>query len=993
MIKITFRIILFLLLICWKIVNAQEASYLFDAAMRDFHDNNFVSAYEIFTSLNESEDIDLETVSTSKYYAALCLINVEEYDGAISELEEFVNKYIYSNFRDIALYKLGTLYFEKKEYHKCRERLNSIIKEYTASEFVGSSYYWIGKSFTVENNFEHAVEFLQIAINSKRSNKYVDHSIYSLALLYEENNDYTNAIKYYDELLAYHKNSGLAPNAQLRIGICYFYLKEYDSTVLELSDPLIKRLPKYYQIEAQYILANTFYRLKEYENAADTYRLILKQIQKGERANLMQYGLAWVYFQMHRFDDAFNVFDMLSKTARDTIAINSLYWSAECKRYSDKVEDALSIYKKFLEKYPDDKLASKVKYNLGIVYYDNEKMPSSERFLLSSTQSSDDITSGRAFTLLGELSLDKNEIDEAYNYFNNALDINSLSPHLKFRAMLGLGVSNFYLNKNDESISIFKKLIKLDNQFEKDKVNFFLAEAYFSKGNYSSALIHFKKVSESSNAVGGQALYGKAYSYFNLKDYANASFLFRRFISKYPNNKKIVDANLRLADSYYGVKDYSRASNIYEKIFSSNKVLLKNDYAYYQYSQALFKAGKSSKAIDKLNYLQEKFPASKYSDDAQYLIGWIYFQRGEFERAVKSYKGIFSRYPNSAISPIAYYSIGDSYYNIGEYDSAIVYYEKLIENYPNTRFIYDAINGIQYCYLAQDEQDLAVNYIDNFISNNPNNKLADKIFYKKGDIYFSNNQYALAKSSFLNFVESYPNSNFIPEAHFRIGKCDVNLENIDDAVERFGFAVNNYLKTDAGISSVLELSKIYTQRGNFDAAINLYDHALSSLPESQKIPEIWYMKALALIEKMDLTDAYSTLNHIIVNYSESVFAAKSKIELGTLELVRGSYKNAESLFKELGDNRLDDIGAQAQYLYGLTLYEQKKYDDAISALVRVRSVFAMYDEWYSKSLIKLGDCYKEVSEKSKAREMYRAVIKRHENDELGKEANQKLKEL
>ena len=106
-----------------------------------------------------------------------------------------------------------------------------------------------------------------------------------------------------------------------------------------------------------------------------------------------------------------------------------------------------------------------------------------------------------------------------------------------------------------------------------------------------------------------------------------------------------------------------------------------------------------------------------------------------------------------------------------------------------------------------------------------------------------------------------------------------------------------------------------------------------------------------------------------------------------------SFENSEFLFKDLSESRSDDLGAKAQYYYGVTLFDQEKYTDAISAFVRVRSVFSSYEEWYYKSLMKLGDCYVELNDKKNARDMYRAVIKKHKNDSLGKEANDKLKKL
>ena len=83
----------------------------------------------------------------------------------------------------------------------------------------------------------------------------------------------------------------------------------------------------------------------------------------------------------------------------------------------------------------------------------------------------------------------------------------------------------------------------------------------------------------------------------------------------------------------------------------------------------------------------------------------------------------------------------------------------------------------------------------------------------------------------------------------------------------------------------------------------------------------------------------------------------------------------------------------SQYYYGLSLFDQQNYNDAISAFVRVRTVFSLYDEWLTKSYMALGDCYVKLDDKRKAEEIYRVVISKHKNDRYGKEARDKLREL
>jgi TolA-binding protein len=196
-----------------------------------------------------------------------------------------------------------------------------------------------------------------------------------------------------------------------------------------------------------------------------------------------------------------------------------------------------------------------------------------------------------------------------------------------------------------------------------------------------------------------------------------------------------------------------------------------------------------------------------------------------------------------------------------------------------------------------------------------------------------------------------------------------------------------------GVDAVIELGKTYQKLKMNDEALRMYNSVLEKIGNNSRTPEILFEKADLLLDEESIAEAYETLDFIINYFDGTLFADKAKVELGVLELKRGGYENAEILFSELGAKRTDDIGAKAQYYYGLTLLEQEKLNEAISAFVRVRSVFGDYDEWFTKSLLKLGDTYVKLNDKSNARDMYRAVLQRHKNDEWGREAKSKLNSL
>jgi TolA-binding protein len=987
------RILFLCILLLLTNIFAQNTTVQFSEAVNNFNAGYYAKAHKQFNSIIFINDFDKNLISTLYYYSAECLYHLQKYNGAATEFEAFLNKYPFSSFHDLVLYRLGSIYFKENSFIKSRDKLFSLIKNYPSSENTPSAYYLIGESYIRENKLREAEEFLQKAIEMDKSNKFIAQSIYSLAALYERNEDFHNAVKYYDKLLAFYKDSDLAPEAQFRIGICYFNLKEYDSVILELSDPIIKNLSRESQLEASYMLGNSYFRLREYENAVQIFKEIISEYPSDKESEKIEFALGWVNFQSGEYEKAYNVFNKLAKEASYATAVKSLFWSAECKRYLNESENAMAIYNLFLEKYPDDDLVAEVRFKMGLVYFNKDDIPVAERYLITSIDSDDEESRARAFTLLGEISLNKKDYRSAESYFSNASKSSNLTDDLKNRILFGLGVSQYFLNKMEEAAKNLSALNRADKRFEKAKVNYYLAESHFYNGNYEEALRHYARVGDSDEYISKMTLFGKAYSYFNLKDFANSTFYFNQFIKDYPVNENIITAKLRLAESNFGIKKFDSAVQIYDELFSKNSNKINSSFAFYNYAQALFKTGRSADAIQQLSQLQNKYPTSRYADDAQYLIGWIYFQQAEYREAITSYNKLFVDYESSPIRPIALYSVGDCYFNLSHYDSAIVYYNMVINNFPSTNYVYDAINGIQYCYLAMDEPEKAITTIDDFVSKNSNSNNSDKIFIKKAEIYYNQGNYSLAAINFQEFIAKYPNSKLVPNAYYWVGKCLVNLEQKDIAIENFRNVINNDIQSEFGLAAVVEMGTLYGEKNEFDSAIVLYQNAINELPSSPKVPELLFNKALVEIEKPDLTAAYETLNDLSKNYNESLFADKAKVELGLLELKRGGYENCELLFREVGNDRKDDIGAQAQYYYGVALFEQGKTDDAISALVRVRSVFPGYVEWYTKSLLKLGDCYIKINDKKNAREMFRAVLKKHNNNEFANEANEKLKSL
>lgn len=951
----------------------------------------YAEAQEIFLNILSNKYENEELQSTAYYYYSKCFFEMGMKDAGVAAFENFTRKYPHSAFNEPVLYNLVKGYFESGENEKVILKSNEFLTKYPYSYYAPEVYYYTGKTYDFLSETEKSETMLVKSISYGKKNQLIEYAIFSAAELNEKKKDYSSAIKYYDQLLSYYPESELCPTAQLRIGYCYYRSGRFENTVLELSDPRINELDKKNKTEADLVMANSYFQLKEYNQAKEKYSEILKSAPDSVTIEMVNFGIARVYFSAAKYDEAYKIFEELKTSASDSIAINSFYLAAESKRMARDSKAAIKIYESFLEKYPATDLAEVARIKLGLIYLENNQIQKSQQYLTKANVTEKKQTKAAALIILGEMSLQRKEFLPAAEYFDSVLVIKKLSDEFKNRALAGKAISLFYMNKMLDSKKILEGLLSSGSKNE--NIPFYLAEINFSEKKYSDALKYYNLVDSKELKKKLDVLYGKGYSNYNIKKYADAMNFFSEFVKNGKSDKRIIDAKVRLADCYFALKKFDEASAQYKEVIRENVKYKELDNVHYQYAQALFNSGNYDAAIKEFSAMQQLYPQSRYLDESQYFIGWIYFKSAKYNEAITNYKFLFSNYGNSAITPLAYYSIGDSYFNLSQYDSAIVYYKKILEKYPSAGFLFDAINGIQYSYLAKNQPEQAVKLLDDFLNENRNFEFTDQIIFKKGEILFNSNKYGEAITNFNLLINQYSKSKLVPDAYFWKGKCYLETGVKKEALENFNFVINNFPGTELMISSAVEAGKIYTTDSDLQSALNIYNKVTEKMPLSEKSAEIYYLKALINIEQNNVASAYDNLNKLIMYYDGNVFSDKARIEMGVLELARGKYESAEDLFRELGEKKLDDIGAEAQYYYGITLMEQEKINEAVSAFVRVRSVFSIYDEWYTNSLLKLGECYQKLGDNSKAREMYSAVVSRHKNDDYGKQATEKLKEL
>jgi len=157
--------------------------------------------------------------------------------------------------------------------------------------------------------------------------------------------------------------------------------------------------------------------------------------------------------------------------------------------------------------------------------------------------------------------------------------------------------------------------------------------------------------------------------------------------------------------------------------------------------------------------------------------------------------------------------------------------------------------------------------------------------------------------------------------------------------------------------------------------------------------EAAYQKGVALELSGNNQGAQQQFETIFKKFPQSIFAGRSKIRFARTYRKEGKTPEAIAILTEVAASRTDESGAEAQFEIGNTYEMAREYQNAISAYLRVKYVFPSADHWIARSYLGLGECYRATNQLRKAKDAFEVVLKNHKDDELGREAAQKIKQL
>jgi len=992
-----FIVALLLVLFNCQLFSQKTAVYmdkdaLYKQGLELFDKKQFVNSQKSFAEyVAQTKPSVLRTEAI--YYAAACGIELFNKDGEW-QMKQFIEKYPESLRINGAWFYLGKSSYRRKKYKETLEYLEKVDIYKLDKDQLAELYFKRGFSYMMADNNEKAkADFFEI---KDVDNKYAHPANYYYSHIIYEEKKYDNALVGFTRLVGDETFGSVVPYYITQI---YFIQGKFDKVVKE-APALLNDSDKVQQVrEIHRMIGESYFNLKDYANALP----FLKKTDLGS-SPAGNYALGYCYYKT---GDCANAVIFLEEATefKDSLAQNAWYHMADCYlKIGDKLKAKNAYYsaytQNFDKKITEDALFSfaKLSYELDFSPY-NDAVKSFTKYLKEypASQRKHEVYN----FLINVYSTTKN-YEQAIKSMES---LESIDPILKVtyqKLIYFKGVEHFNNNDHDNAEKQFKKSMAQNSDLRLNALcQYWLGEISYNRKDYTTAIDTWKAFQVMNGAIQVKEYelsnYALGYAYFQRKengDYTSANVSFRKFLldKAKQDEKKVNDANIRVADCYFMNNDYLQAAEWYKTAIADNKMDV--DYSLFQKAMCDGLSKKYKEKIDELKKIESRYPASNFLAAAMNEIAETYINNlKDDENAIIYYNRILKNYPNSSFTGNCYAQLGNIYYTRKEDARALEYFDKFVERDLQSDAAKDVLVAIKKIFELKGDVEGMENYFKKKGIPLAEDVIEKSTYMAAYDAFYTQKNCDLALPKWEAYISKFPNGKYITEAQYNAAECNYGKNNYEKALQGYLYVIGKQRSLNTEVA-LAKASYIYYKDKKYKEALPLFQQLqdVAETPSNKSAGRFGAMRSAFYLNDFEtaLAECNKVLNTEKLTPQQTSEAKYIKAK-SLFETKR--YDDAMLEFKAMTKASKNVSGAEAYYHIAKIQFIKQDYKEVEKTINKLISYEYSNDDWNNKGMLLLADTYLAKGDEADAKIILETIIDSKPKQEYLDEAKKKLEEL
>ncbi|MBM3124931.1 MAG: tetratricopeptide repeat protein [Chloroflexi bacterium] len=431
------------------------------------------------------------------------------------------------------------------------------------------------------------------------------------------------------------------------------------------------------------------------------------------------------------------------------------------------------------------------------------------------------------------------------------------------------------------------------------------------------------------------------------------------------------NARVSVGDRAFFNGDYENALIHYQTAYQDSPDPMIRAGGKWGEARVWFVEGRYEDSLNSLQTLINEFPGTEYFHQAYFLQGLAHYRLGSYRSAADSWQTYLTLRPGF-LDAYTQELRGDALFNAADYAQALSAYKAAIQ----APHLGDAISvdlkvASTYGELGDNASALAL--YDGIITRASNDYIKAQAMYEAGLVHRTLGQVDEAQNRFLFAVENYPLSYYsylslieLLDAGVEVNELDRGL--VDYFAGQYDVAIaafTRYLDStpDHDGTAYYYRALSFRDLGNFDAALQDYSTFLSNFSGHPRWGDAWGEKAfIEWSQKRDYPTAAQTLLEFVQSMPNSTLAVDYLMSAARIYERGNLYDQALQTWSRVGNEYpASEQASTAVSLMGVIYFRQGDYPAALESFNRSLSLSVRPEDlaraylWIGKSRERLGN--------------------------------------
>lgn len=706
-----------------------------------------------------------------------------------------------------AVYGLGWNYYHEKSHQWAAEQFSRISGG--TDELAPEALYYEGVNLVLSARPEDGAERFTRLADLWPDHRLADRGLFELGILRYEGRRWEEAEAVFGRLIEDYPTSEQVGEASMWRGNCLIALGRFDDALAAFD------------------------------------RAIELQAASPETRDAVAFQKSWLLYRQERYAEAAAAFEALYESdPKGPQAAQSLFWSAESRFQTNRLDQAVERFRKYLRDFPNGLHVDAAHYALGWAYFRQQRyeaaIPEFERFLASYREQTESI------------------------------------PY-RTDAQLRLADSFFALKRYADAVRVYRRLAADGD----DYALYQIAQAYANSSEPVEAIASFRRLIEEfpQSEWSEEARYSMGYLYFQNQEYDQAIAEYSTLIRDHGSHALAAKAQYGIGDAHFNAGRLEEAVSAYQVVLDRypSSTFASDAAAGIQF--ALLAAGQEERSSAFIDSFAVAHPDSPLVDELRFRRAEVRYQGGHIEEATGDLLTFVRSAADDRLLPEAYYYLGTIYADRGQAREAVTYLGQVVHRYPDSPRRADAAARLGRLQLETGQADDAERTYQILAeSAGDDARLRSEALYGRSMAMLARGRNAEAEALLMEAVRAAPDDPSTASAHLGLGR-------LREQAGQAGAAITSYRtaarlgQDEAGAESLYRLGSLLLKTGDAAGAVE----ELSRLPTrfagySDWMARAYLEQARALRALRRDGEALQVLETLISTFPEHPASADAKRE-------------------------------------------------------------------------------------------------------------------